>query len=122
MQTHLYALKLQPEEWSEMAGETSTMAVVVNGPVELPPPPSKGSNAELTFAALEGPKDDMSSAWKTLREYWTKPLDKRFIGAQRMLVYLGSSKGGRSTEAIERRLIHRADRMNRSNQKHIASF
>ena len=121
MQTHLCALKLQPEEWSEMAGETSTMAVVVNGPVELPPPPSKGSNAELTFAALEEPKDDMSIAWKSLREYWTKRFENEFIGVERIFVYLGSSKGGRSQEAIKKRAARSFARRNHNKQNYIRS-
>ena len=127
MQTHVCALKLDPDEdHADGAGETSTCAVVVNGPVDSPPAPNRESNAEVALAALKGPAYDTSSAWKTLKEYWTKPLEQEFSGTQRMLVYLGSWKGGRSPEAIERRTIEAVDRMNRNyqkyNQKRIDSF
>ena len=70
---------------------------------------------------LEGPTNDASSAWKTLREYWTKPLEQEFSGTQRMLVYLGSWKGGRSPEAIERRRIEASDRLARNYQRRMGS-
>ena len=119
MQAHLCALKLDPDEdHADRAGETSTCAIVVNGPVESPPAPNEGNNAEMLLAALKGPANDSSSAWKSLKEYWTKQLEQEFRGTQRMFVYLGSWKSSRSPEALERRAIEAVDRMKRNYQKY----
>ena len=119
MQTHVCALELEPDEGhADRAGETSTRAIVVNGPVTSPPAPSKGSNAEMLLANLKGPANDSSSAWMSIKEYWTKQLEQEFRGTQRIFVYLGSWKSSRSPEAIERRRIEAIDRMKRNHQKY----
>ena len=117
MQTHVCALELEPDEdHADRAGETSTRAIVINGPVASPPAPSK--NVEMQLADLKGPANDSSSAWMSIKEYWTKQLEQEFRGTQRMFVYLGSWKSSRSPEALERRAIEAAERKKRNYQKY----
>ena len=52
MQTHVCALELEPDEdHADRAGETSTRAIVVNGPVASPPAPS--NNADMLLGLAE---------------------------------------------------------------------